>query len=181
VARTLAPIVSVISNFGVRVYFGALALTEMQAGRSTQQAQGYSGAPRHPHAWTLTVSDVACIYSCLLYAAYILQQSFRDCFLVLAKGDNPSLFLIAHWRRNSSSWWRRCIHDGRMRTRWPLHSDPLQYLKNISYACTVTLKKSYNGEKELVHGLAYTRYLSTSSSIKWRIDSCLNKGTLKYM
>jgi len=96
----------------------------MQAGRSTQQAQGYSGAPRHPRAWTLSVSDVALAYSCLLYAAYILQYSCRDCFLGLAKGDNPPLFLITHWQRNSSSRWRRCIHHGRVRTRWPLHSSP---------------------------------------------------------
>jgi hypothetical protein len=80
VPRALQPIVSVMSNFGVKVYFGALALTEMQAGRSTQQAQGYSGAPRHPHAWTLTVSDVAYVNSCLLYAAYILQAVFPRLF-----------------------------------------------------------------------------------------------------
>jgi hypothetical protein len=149
----------------------------MQAGRSTQQAQGYSGAPRHTRAWTLTVSDVARAYSCLLYAAYILQDSCRDCFLVLSKGDNPSLFLITHWRRNSSSWWRRCIHHGRMRTRWPLHSDPLLYLKNISsYVCAVTLKKFCNGEKELVHGLAYTRFFSTSSLIHYQLTTVSTSG-----
>lgn len=146
----------------------------MQAGRSTQQAQGYSGAPRHPLAWTLTLSDVACAYSCLLYAAYILQESCRDCFLMLPKGDNPSLFMITHWRRNSSSWWRRCIHDGRVRTRWPLHSDPLLYLKNISsYVCAVTLKKSYNGEKVLVHSILLKLFLNSLS-----VDNCLNKSFL---
>lgn len=143
----------------------------MQAGRSTQQAQGYSGAPRHTRAWTLTGSDVACAYSCLLYAAYILQESGRDRFLTLAKGDNPSLFMITHWRRNSSSWWRRCIHDGRMRTRWPLHSDPLLYLKNISsYVCAVTLKKSYNGEKVLVYSILLNLFLNSLS-----IDNSRNK------
>lgn len=150
----------------------------MQAGRSTQQAQGYSGAPRHPRAWTLTVNDVACAYSCLLYAAYILQESCRDCFLMLAKGDNPSLFLITHWRRNSWSWRRHCIHDGRMRKRWPLHSDPLLYCKSFSYVCSVTLKKSYNGEKVLVHGLTYTLFFSSTSTIHYQLTTVSTIGLL---
>ena len=136
------------------MHFFLLVLTDLQA----QHAQGYSGAPRHSRAWSLTVSDVARTASILLYAAYILQDSI---FL----GTTP----LTHWRRNSSSLWRHFIPS------WPrAHAltspfsiSPLflhinMSLRNIlsqpltSPVYAVTLKKFCNGETRVLYLLLYS-------------------------